>query len=268
MRVVKMHGCGNDFCVIPYEPNKDYKELAIKMCNRKTGIGADGMIVVKNEPLEMLFYNQDGSMAPMCGNGIRCFSKYCYENKLFRGKIFECLTGAGKLSLQVTSDDPFMVKVNMGKPNFQNSMIYASDSMSCFNRVISVNDLDIVTYSFFMGTIHTVIFVDSFHDLVLKYADDICNHKLFSRKTNVNFVKIIDKSTIEVKTYERGVGWTLACGTGCCASVVAASKLGLTKKNVKVILELGYLNIEIDKKDNVFMTGPAVTVFTCDYKED
>ena len=98
--------------------------------------------------------------------------------------------------------------------------------------------------------------------------DDICNHKLFSRKTNVNFVKIIDKSTIEVKTYERGVGWTLACGTGCCASVVAASKLGLTKKNVKVILELGYLNIEIDKKDNVFMTGPAVTVFTCDYKED
>lgn len=268
MIVEKMHGCGNDFCVIPYEENKDYKSLAIKICNRKTGVGSDGMIVVKSNPLEMLFYNQDGSMAPMCGNGIRCFSKYAYEHKLFRGKLFDCITGAGVLHLEVTQDDPFMVKVNMGKPNFSNAMIHASDCMNCFDRIISIDDLEIPIYSFFMGTVHTVIFVDSFDDRVLQYADEICNYRLFSKKTNVNFVKVIDKSTLEVRTYERGVGWTLACGTGCCSALVTTAKLGYTKPKARVLLELGYLDIEIDKNGNVFMTGPAVSVFTCEYKED
>lgn len=263
-----MHGCGNDFCLISYKDNIDYSKLAIKMCNRKTGIGADGMIVVKQNPLEMLFFNQDGSMAPMCGNGIRCFSKYCYDKKIIRGKTFNCLTGAGELKLEITSLEPFMVKVNMGKPNFNNSMIYASDMLNCYNRIIKVNDLDITIYSFFLGTIHTVIFVDSLNDKILNYADLICNHPLFSKKTNVNFAHVIDNKTIDVKTYERGVGWTLACGTGCSAVVVAAFKEGLVKNKARCNLELGYLDIEIDKHNNVFMTGPAKTVFSCEYKEE
>ena len=268
MLIEKMHGCGNDFCVLSYEKGIDYSNLAIKLCNRKTGIGSDGMIVVKTNPLEMLFYNSDGSRAPMCGNGIRCFSKYALEHNLVKRSKFDVLTGAGKLTIEVTQEEPFMCKVNMGSPIFNNSVIRVSDGLDCFGRVINVDDLNITVYSFFMGTIHTVIFVDSFEDEILKHALNISKHKLFNECTNVNFVKIIDKHKIKVKTFERGVyDWTLACGTGCCASVVCANKLGLCYQNVEVELELGSLEIEI-KKSQVFMTGPAIKVFECEIEED
>lgn len=267
MLVEKMHGCGNDFCVISYNENIDYSKLALRLCNRKTGIGSDGLVVVKDKPLEMLFYNADGSRAPMCGNGIRCFSKYVYDHKLIKRNKFDVMTGAGKMIIEITSTDPFMCKVNMGSPIFNNSSIYVSDNLDSFGRLLEVNDLKVTAYSFFMGTIHTVIFVDDFKSEILSYAEEICFNKRFTKQTNVNFVQIIDKGHIKVKTFERGVGWTLACGTGCCASVVATSRLGLTYKNVDVELELGHLEIEV-KKDNVFMIGPAVKVFECDFKEE
>ncbi len=267
MKVEKMHGCGNDFCVISYIDNVDFSNLAIKMCNRKTGIGSDGLIVVKENPLEMLFYNADGTKAPMCGNGIRCFSKYCLDHNLIKKNKFNVITGAGKMTIEIMMQYPFMCRVNMGTPIFNNSMIYVSDSLDSFGRVISLNKRAVTVYSFFMGTVHTVVFVPDFESELLAYADAICNHSLYHRKTNVNFVQVINENKIRVKTYERGVGWTLACGTGCCASVVTTSKLGLTQKKVEVELEMGHLEIEV-VKDKVLMTGPAVKVFECEFKEE
>lgn len=267
MKIEKMHGCGNDFCILDYDEKTDYEKLAVRLCHRKTGIGSDGMIIVKRNPLEMIFYNADGSKAPMCGNGIRCFSRYCLEHGYIKRNKFEVLTGAGKMTVEIVTEYPFMCRVNMGSPIFKNSMIYVSDDLDSFGRVLRIEDMNIPIYSFFMGTVHTVVFVPDFESELLSHAEEICNHRLFTKKTNVNFVQVIDKNTLRVKTFERGVGWTLACGTGCCASAVAAQRLGLSGKGVRVMLELGFLDIEL-KKNEVYMTGPAVKVFACEYEEE
>lgn len=267
MKVWKMHGCGNDFCVIHYKEYQDYSKLARKLCNRKIGVGADGLIVVKEKPLEMIFYNADGTRAPMCGNGIRCFSKYVLDNGIVKKDKFDVFTQAGRMVIEITNKDPFICKVNLGSPIFNNQSIYVSDNIDSFGRVINVNGLNITVYSFFMGTVHTVIFVDSYNDEVVSLAKEISNYSLFTRRTNVNFVKVVSKDEIHVMTYERGVGFTLACGTGCAASVVTTSKLGLTNNIVRVKLQLDFLDIDVEKK-NVFMSGPATKVFECDYKEE
>lgn len=264
MKFLKMHGCGNDFVIADYEENIDYSSLAIKICDRHIGVGADGLILVKTNPLEMIYYNADGSRAPMCGNGIRCFSLYCYHNKIVSDLKFDVLTLAGIMKIEITSLDPFNVIVNMGKAIYDNKLIKAYDDLSFKGRTIKVNDLDVKIYSLFTGTIHTVIFVDDFSDKVLEYAKDISDFYLFKEKTNVNFVKVSNKETIYVKTYERGCGWTFACGTGCCASAYVANELGLVNDNANVILKYGSLNINI--ADNIYMTGPAKIVFEGDYK--
>lgn len=263
----KMHGCGNDFILIYFEQNLNYVDLAIKLCDRKFGIGADGLIIVKKDPLEMIFYNSDGTRASMCGNGIRCFAKFCFEEKVVSVKKFEVLTQAGIMKVQIVKEDPFLVKVQMGEPLFQNAMIHVSDTVSSFGRILTVGNYHLTIYSFFMATVHTVIFVDSLSSEVLNFAEQICNHPLFKKKTNVNFVHILNQEHIEVKTYERGVGWTLACGTGACASVVTTHKLGLTTDKVEVNLPKGILEIEYHK-NQVFMTGPAVCVFSGNYLEE
>lgn len=267
MDFYKMQGCGNDFCVLDYEEGIDYSALSIALCDRRFGIGADGLIVVKKNPLEMLYFNQDGTRASMCGNGIRCFARYVYEKKIVQAHQFECLTQAGVMKISITSLSPFMCKIDMGKPAFHNQMIYVSDDISSFGRLLTVGEYHLTIYSFFMGTIHTVIFVDSLDANILNKAEEICHHRLFRKQTNVNFVHVLDEKHIEIKTYERGVGWTLACGTGACASVVTCHKLGLTKAKVEVILPKGNLQIEIGKKENVWMEGPAVLSFIGTIKE-
>ena len=267
MEFYKMHGCGNDFCIIEYEDNQDYPSLAQKLCDRRFGIGADGLIIVRQDPLEMIFYNQDGSRASMCGNGIRCFARYVYEKKIVTTKKFDCLTLAGIMRIEITSIDPFLCKVDMGKPSFSNPMIHVSDDIKSFGRLLTIDGYSLTIYSFFMGTIHTVIFVDSLEADVVKLAEKICKNRLFKKQTNVNFVHLIDETHIEVKTYERGVGWTLACGTGACASVVTCVKLKLTKNTVFVKLPYGSLKIEVTKKENVIMEGPAVLSYAGQIKE-
>ncbi|MDE5715559.1 MAG: hypothetical protein K2I42_05435, partial [Anaeroplasmataceae bacterium] len=124
--------------------------------------------------------------------------------------------------------------------------------------LLTVENYHLTIYSFFLGTIHTVIFVDGLDSKLLNLAEKICKNPLFKSHTNVNFVKIINRKTLEIKTYERGVGWTLACGTGACASMVTAYKLGLVDAKIKVKLPAGELGIEMTKKETVFMEGPAV----------
>lgn len=269
IHVKKMHGCGNDFCLIPYDPYvMDYSALAQKICDRKLGIGADGLIVVKENPLEMIIYNKDGSRSPMSGNGIRCFAKYAYDLGLAKKNKLEIITGIGKIEAEVLGTNPFQCKIEMGKPLFNNSMLSVDDELNCFGRTIRIKDRYVTIHSLFMSDIHTVIFLDDFDSPILDYAEDISNYSLFRKKTNVDFVYIINKDNIKIKTYERGVGWTLASGSGAAASVVASQKLGYTKTIVNVLNDFGQLKIEITKKGLVYMTGPAVEVFECDFNEE
>ena len=260
MNFCKYHGCGNDFVITDYKARVDYSALAKKLCDRKTGIGADGLIAVKLKPLEMVFYNMDGSRAPMCGNGIRCFARYCYEKSIVKEKNFDVLTLAGVMKIQIVDDKEFLIKVNMGEPLFDNDSIKAADGQNFFGREIIANGQKVKIYSFFMGTIHTVVFVDNISDGTTDLGAAICNHELFCEKTNVNFGQVQDGKNFVVRTYERGVGWTCACGTGACASYVTGKKLGICDGLVNVHLQYGTLKIE-EENENIFMTGPACLVF-------
>jgi diaminopimelate epimerase len=255
----KYHGLGNDFILINYQDNIDYSKLAIKLCKRQINIGADGLIIVKNNPLEMIFYNQDGSRAPMCGNGIRCFALYCYNHNLIDTDTFDVSTLAGIMKINITNKDPFEVKVNMGEPVFNKESIGLTTD---YTTPLMINNIEV--YSLFMGTIHSIVFVDS--------ADDIKNssigkliesHPYFAKKTNVNFVQILDNNNLKINTYERGVGFTLACGTGCSASVVISSKYKQTNRKCNCHLKYGKLKIEVN--DQVYMTGPATKVCEGEY---
>ncbi len=269
IHVKKMHGCGNDFCLVPYDPYiMDYSLLATKICNRKLGIGADGLIVCKDNPLEMIIYNPDGSRAPMSGNGIRCFAKYSYDLGLAKKNKLEIITGTGRVNVEVLNSNPFNCKIEMGKPIFNNSMLNVDDELNCFGRTIKIKDRYITINALFMSDVHTVIFLDDFDSEIINYAEDISNYPLFTKKTNVDFVYIVNKENIKIKTYERRVGFTLASGSGACAAVVAAQKLGYTKTLVNVQTEMGSLKVEITKKGIVYLTGTAKEVFECDYNEE
>lgn len=262
MKVKTYDGLGNNFCVIDYAPELDFPELAPALCEE---FQTDGLIVVKLDPLEMIFYNQDGSQAPMCGNGIRCFAKYVQDEGIVDGDVFNVETLAGTMKVEVHSRSPFMCRINMGRPSFSNCLTKVADDLPLLNRKLQVGE-DIVDVNIvFMGTIHTVVFVEDAIDMQHSdLGEKICHHPLFMEQTNVNFVQAVNKSEIVVRTYERGVGWTKACGTGCCASAVIAKKYDLVQGKVKVQLELGHLFVE--GEDEVFMTGPATYEGEGEYK--
>lgn len=268
MHIEKMHGCGNDFLLVSYEKNVNYSELAIKLCNRRLGIGADGLVVVRNEPFDMLAYNADGSDVLMSTNGIICFAKYCLDRNYLKRNKFEVITDIGKINVKIEQEFPFKATINMGSPIYTNQALYISDPLDSFGRILKIGDSNITSYSLFLGTVHTVIFVDDFMCNALNLAEEISTYRIFNRKTNVNFVKVVNDNTIKIKTYERGVGWVLSSGSGAAASAVVAEKLGFIGKNVNVVLEHGQYNIEITKKDGVYITGSAIKVFECELKEE
>ena len=256
MKVSTYDGLGNNFCIIDHVPHLNYPELAPKLCGE---FQTDGLIVVKTDPLEMVFFNQDGSQAPMCGNGIRCFAKYVQDMGLLAEDTFDVKTLAGTMKVQVQGHEPFMCRINMGRPSFSNLLTKVADDLPLLNRKLEVGQETIDVNIVFMGTIHTVIFVeDAIQMLNEDLGEKVCHHPLFLEQTNVNFVQIVSPSEIVVRTYERGVGWTKACGTGCCASVVIAKKYDFVQGRVKVQLELGHLFIE--GEDEIFMTGPATNI--------
>lgn len=277
LKVSKYHGCGNNFVIlrendlptavtskVEDERIKAYSDLAIEVCDVNTGIGADGFIVVREEPeLEMVFFNQDGSRAPMCGNGIRCFAEFCADKDIREEAEYTVKTLAGTMVVEVTQDEPFRVRINMGKPVYEPKAIAVESELDNFmNQEIMLQDgsrqkVD----SLFMGTIHTVVFVDEIdQDKLETLGEEICNHPVYQEKTNVNFVKVVDRNTLDVLTYERGVGITFACGTGACASVVVAHEKGYIDSSASVMLKLGTLGIDITNDGNVFMEGPSVHI--------
>lgn len=275
--ISKYHGCGNNFVIVRESDlpkaitMKDeaariemYSQLAVNLCCVNTGVGADGFIVVREEPqLEMVFFNQDGSRAPMCGNGIRCFAQYCMDKGIRDEAVYPVATLAGEMIVNVTQDEPFRVRINMGKPVMDPAAIgVETDEENFLGKEIALKDgSNVKVDSFFMGTVHTIVFVDDIDiDVLEPLGEEICNHPVYTEKTNVNFVKVIDQQNLEVLTYERGVGITFACGTGACASVVAASMAGMTGNSADVQLKLGTLGIAIEDDGNVYMEGPSVHI--------
>lgn len=269
----KMHGAGNDFVAIDGRFDninpEDYSNFALEVCHRKYGVGADGLLVVKNSDIadiEMVYYNADGSRGEMCGNGIRCFSKFVYENKIIEKDTFTVNTLDGIKIIELTIDNSSntvkTVKVDMGKPSFNPESVPVTTNNSEFieETIVALNK-EFVVSSILMGVPHTVVFVnESNKDLVLKYGESLETHKVFPKKSNINFVEIIDRDTIRVQTWERGCGYTFACGTGMTASSILSHHLGKTNAKVKAISEGGEVFIEVNK-DNTYMIGSAVKVF-------
>lgn len=269
MKFQKMHGLGNDFILFSdLDPLKfDLSALAIKLCDRHQGIGADGIILILPSEIadvKMRIINSDGSEANMCGNGIRAFAKYVYDNHIKSERSFTIETGAGVMipELIVEDEKVLYVKVNMGAPILERSAIPMTGSPgSVINEPVQVSGKEIRITSLLMGVPHTIVFVDHVDEMdIVGIGKEIENHPSFPEKTNVNFVEVINDHEIKVRTWERGAGSTLACGTGSCASAVASHLNGKTGKKVTVHLTLGDLEIEwID--DVVFMKGTANHVF-------
>ncbi len=281
IKLTKMEGLGNDFVIFDYDQweksGMPMNELAKKSCDRHFGVGADGMIVpAKSDTADIgwYFYNADGTTAQMCGNGMRCFAKYAYDNGLVDKKSFSVETGAGIIKPEIL--DNGMVRVDMGAPIFEDAKI-----PFCGER--RIGEFEIFPVS--MGNPHCVIVTapaagaagvglrqqdeqgstisgDTL-EMAKKYGPQIENHPFFPEKTNVEFVKIISKEEIEMCVFERGCGITLACGTGACASVAACVCKGLTGRNVRVNLLGGTVTVEY--ADTMFLTGGANYVFTADY---
>lgn len=259
-----MHGLGNDFLVIEdLEHDKiDWPKVAMKLCDRHFGIGADGILLVQKSEsadIKMSIINSDGSTAEMCGNGVRCFSKYVYQKGIVRKNIMEIETLAGPMiaNLKIENNKVEGIKINMGSPLFDKEMIPFNSPENSLNYVIKVDGRSFKASTLLIGVPHTVIYVDDIDiDTVINEGKKIEQLDIFPAKTNVNFVKVVNNGEIEVRTWERGAGLTLACGTGTCASVVACYKNNLTGNVVKAHLAGGDMNIEYDG-ENVYMEGPA-----------
>lgn len=269
MKFWKLHGIGNDFIVIDGRFDNincdNYDELAKKVCHRRFSVGADGLLVVKDSNLadiEMVYYNSDGSRAAMCGNGLRCFVKFVYDNNIVSKDEFnvDTLDGIKKIKVCLEDNKIYSIKVNMGKGSFLTKDISINFDKEIFvNEKIKVIDKEFTLSSMLMGVPHTITLVDELNlDEVYKYGKEIEKYNIFSKGTNVNFVKIEDENNISVHTWERGCGYTLACGTGMTASAVICNYLNKVGKSVNVKSQGG--SVKIDIEDFVYMTGPSVKI--------
>lgn len=275
MRFTKMEGLGNDYIYVDCmagEPASDWENLSIRMSDRHFGVGADGIILImpsKVADFRMRMFNADGSEGKMCGNGSRCVAKYVYDNGLTRKTevTLETLAGIKVLKMHLGADGKVdTVTVDMGEPILTAAEVPA---LSASERMVeetlpTAKHGDFAVTAVSMGNPHGVIFVDEITDeLVLGAGPELERHSAFPDRANIEFVKVIDGETVQMRVWERGSGETLACGTGACATAVAAALTGRTNRKVTVKLIGGNLSIEWNEKDNhVYMTGPARTVFT------
>ena len=272
----KMEGIGNDFIVMDdrdgsIEAGMPYPKLAEKLCDRHFGIGADGIILVKNSKdhdIRFVIYNSDGSRADMCGNGMRCFARYLYEKKIFIQKQIRVQTDAGTVVPSVMVDESgrvTAVQVDMGPPVLTcRDIPFVSDNDTAINEVMDMgNGRSVTVTAVGMGNPHAVVFVEDLSQVdVAAQGQAIEVHPRFPAKTNVEFIQVMDDQTLKMKVWERGAGMTLACGTGACAALTAAHITGRSGRHAAVILDGGELSIFWDPGSNhLFKTGPARHVF-------
>ena len=273
MKFTKMHGCGNDYIYIDgakeHIAQEEKPDFVRRVSDRHFGIGGEGVIFINpsdEADFEMEMYNADGSRAEMCGNGIRCVAKFVYDKGL-TDKTDISVISCGKikyLQLSLKDNKVDTVRVNMGAPELIAANVpVLCDKEQAVDEPITVQDTEYKMTCVSMGNPHAVVFMENVTDLEIeKIGPYFESHERFPKRTNTEFVKVIDRNTVQMRVWERGTGETLACGTGCCATVVACILNGLTDDTVTVKLLGGELEITWDREaDLVYMTGPATTVF-------
>ncbi|CAG1004271.1 diaminopimelate epimerase [Methanosarcinales archaeon] len=267
LHFTKLHGNGNDFILIDEFNEKIIRDnekagFALKYCDRRFGIGADGVLFLGRSEsdiadIRMQIFNSDGTQAEMCGNGVRCLVKYALDKGYIQDKA-SIQTLAGVLPVTSRQEEKTWISVNMGKPQFRRTLIPAKGSGEFLNVALHGYEVSAVN----TGVPHAVIFVDSLDNTeLMSIAPDIRYDPIFPKGTNVNFVHVDSRNEITIRTYERGVeGETFCCGTGSVASATVAYRLGKTGKSVKVNTKGGELRITIDD-DTAYMEGTAERVF-------
>ncbi len=276
MLFTKVQGLGNDFVLVNcFEEKLDLAQapqIAARVCDRYFGIGADGLILLlpaDDGDVTMRIFNSDGSEAEMCGNGIRCAAKYLYERGLVKKDKIRVKTLAGMIipELIIENDIVKLVRVDMGEPRLERSKIpMEGPSGQVINAPLQVDAVTCQVTAVSMGNPHCIIFVPDTDRVSLReIGPRIEKHPVFPRKTNVEFVQVLNSQEARMKVWERGAGETMACGTGACATAVACVLNGHTGRRVTVHLKGGSLLIEWAANNHVYMTGPAEEVFTGDY---
>ena len=271
MKFTKMHGIGNDYVYVNCfeESVKNPAEVSKFVSNRHFGIGSDGLILISPSAIadfRMNIYNADGSQAEMCGNGIRCVAKYVYDYGLTdKTEIsVETLAGIKYLRLQVENGKVASVEVNMGAPILEPKEIpVAVEESPVVNVPVEVKGKIYHMTCVSMGNPHAIIFMNNVKDLdIAAIGPYFENHTVFPKRTNTEFVEVLDRNTVNMRVWERGSDETLACGTGACATTVACILNDKTENEVTVHLLGGDLKIRWDREANqVYMTGPATVVF-------
>lgn len=262
----KMEGLGNDFVMI-YDKNHDINNESVftkKLCDRNFGIGADGVIFIRESKvahIRMVIYNADGSHATMCGNGIRCFAKYVWDKNIVRENPIKIETDDGikYATLFIENNKLSEVEINMGTWSFAPEKVPVTGENEIIEKELVIGSKQYSISSLHMGVPHTVIYT-SLDKVNIEEGSKIEGYELFPTGTNVNFCEKIDEHNIKVKTWERGAGATLACGTGSCASVIVGHNIGLLKDRVKVVVPGGELLVTL-KNGEAYMRGKANTVF-------
>jgi diaminopimelate epimerase len=272
---VKMHGLGNDYVLFDMFDEatrtriskvSDFTHFAMRVCDRHFGIGADGVLLAmppksKANDAAMRIINADGSEAEMCGNGIRCVSKFIIDSGYCKKKSFKIETMSGVKSIEVSGG---FFRVDMGEPKLSRKDIPMSGKADskAVNEPLQLKYKQARITAVSMGNPHAVLFMDDLDFDIEEMGKDIENSPEFPRRTNVEFVKVIGNKEIELRVWERGVGVTLACGTGACASVVASVLNEKTSRKVTVHLEGGDLLVEWGKDNHLYLSGPADTAFS------
>ena len=271
MKFTKMQGIGNDYVYVNCftETVDNISETAIKISDRHFGVGSDGLVLILPSncaDFRMRMINSDGSEAEMCGNAIRCVGKYVRDNNLTdKDEIsVETLAGIKILKLTIENSEVARVCVDMGEPILTPQLIpvdYTGDEF--IDKIINVDGEEYSITCVSMGNPHAVTYMDDIDSLEIeKIGPKFEHHQIFPRRTNTEFVKVIDRKTLQMRVWERGAGETLACGTGACAVLVASVINNLSERSATVKLLGGDLEIEWNEEDNhIYMTGTATKVF-------
>ena len=283
MRFTKVQGTGNDFILIePDEKERDWANLAIAMCNRHFGVGGDGILLVlpsKKADIKMRMFNPDGSEAEACGNGLRCVVRYAIEKGVASKSDISVETIAGIRRAKVFRERgrPLQIQVTMGKPAFKAEEIPVTLKLdkkllnikSMLDYPVTVGGQKLRLNFVSMGNPHAVYFTDKpVEDFPLAQIGPMVeNHRIFPQRANFEVARVLNRKEIEERTWERGAGETLACGSGISAVAVASKLLGYTDSKVNIRASGGNLNVEWDGKSEVMLGGPAETVFTGFYPD-
>lgn len=271
----KMHGLGNDYIYIhcPHGAPRFFPQLSIDMSPRHTGVGSDGIITIEpsqHADFKMRIFNADGSEARMCGNGIRCVGKYVYDKHLTRKKNLTIETASGirtlELHINETTDMVDSATADMGEPQTAPALVPIAGTNPFIDAPVntSIGVLNLTAVS--MGNPHGVIFVHDFNEIDINtIGPELEHHHMWPDRANIELARILTPQLIEMRVWERGSGQTMACGTGACATAVAAALTGRADRNVTVRLLGGELKIEWRSNNHIYMTGPATTVFEGNY---